>query len=382
MSTADPSPAIPPAPPPSPRLISLDAYRGLIMLTLLCSAVFNRNLAGLEGWGWLVWNNEHSAWALDVIGYKGVRYWDLIQPSFMFMVGVAMPFSLAKRAAEGAPASRQFGHVLIRALNLILVGILLDHMGASKIQPGFIRVLQQIALGYIPASFIVGKSIRVQAVTAVVILVAYQLLWMFNPWNGPGGPWAKGNENIGSALDFQLRGQYYSGFYVGLNAIPSTATIIFGVMAGTLIQRRLPHMRTFLILLGSGLAATALGTWLSLWFPIIKIIWTPSWAIFAAGCTTLILSAFFLVIEVWGFRRWAFFLVVVGMNSIFAYCLPDLLTNTWQRLSGVWVSHVEDHWFGWAKDFPWRGVFDRGLFVLFAWLLLYFMWRRRIFLKC
>jgi heparan-alpha-glucosaminide N-acetyltransferase len=369
------SPPLPPATATAPvRLVCLDAYRGLIMLTLLFGGVF-QSLRNTPGWEWLALHNDHVAW-------EGCVYWDLIQPSFMFMVGVAMPFALAKRAAAGADWGQRFARVLIRALNLMLVGIVLDHFGSDKIQIGFIRVLQQIAIGYVLAFFVAEKSWRVQAITAGVILIGYNLLWMFNPWNGPGGPWAKGNENIGSVFDWWMLERHYSGYYVGLNAIPSTATIIFGVMAGSLIQKRLPHGHTLLILTGCGLAALALGWAVSPWLPLIKRIWTPSWTVYAAGATTLMLAAFYLVIEVWGLRRWAFPLVVVGMNSIAAYCLPGLFGNWWSRLTGAWVKFIGDNWIRFAPDSVWRPVFEKFLFVAFAWLVLYWLYRRRIFLKC
>ncbi|MDO8942252.1 MAG: DUF5009 domain-containing protein, partial [Desulfobacterales bacterium] len=113
------------------RLQSLDAYRGLIMFTLLCGALFH-SLKGHPLWNWLYLQNEHVAWA-------GCVYWDLIQPSFMFMVGVAMPFAFARRAALGDSRGKQFRHMLMRAFNLILIGILLDHFGRDKVQISFIR---------------------------------------------------------------------------------------------------------------------------------------------------------------------------------------------------------------------------------------------------
>src|SRR5690606_14780164 len=124
--SAVPSTAAVPVRPP--RLQSLDAYRGLIMLTLLCGGIF----ASLEGhslWHWLAVQNEHVAW-------EGAVYWDLIQPAFMFMVGVAMPFAFAVRTARADSWGLQFGHVLRRAGMLILIGILLDHIGADTIQIG------------------------------------------------------------------------------------------------------------------------------------------------------------------------------------------------------------------------------------------------------
>jgi predicted acyltransferase len=350
------------------RLQSLDAYRGLIMFTLLCGGIF-QSLKDTPGWTWLAHQNEHVEWA-------GCVYWDLIQPSFMFMVGVAMPFAFARREALGDAWPQRLRHALIRAFNLLAIGIILDHFGADKIQIGIIRVLQQIAIGYVIAFFVVGRGLRVQGITAAAILIGYQLLWMFNPWNGPGGPWAMGNENIGSAFDRWMIGRNYSGYYVGLNAIPASVTIILGVMAGTLIQATTDLRRTSRILLVAGFAGIAFGLAVSPWFPLIKRIWTPSFAVFAAGCTTLMLLCFYWTIEVLGWRRWSFPLVVVGMNSIAAYVLGGSF--------GGWFRSATTAWVGWLKEplgEAWWLVFQRGLFALAAWAVLYWLWRRKIFFK-
>ncbi|HMJ66148.1 MAG TPA: hypothetical protein VK615_12460, partial [Candidatus Binatia bacterium] len=326
------------------------------------------SLKGHPMWNWLYVQNEHVPWA-------GCVYWDLIQPSFMFMVGVAMPFALVRRVVLGDSWTARFRHVLIRAFNLFAIGVLLDNFGAEKWSIGYMRVLQQIAIGYVFAFFVVGKSFRIQGLVALAILVGYNLLWMFNPWNGPGGPWVRGNTNIGSAFDMWLLGRNYTGYYVGMNAIPSTATIIFGVMAGEVIVKRLPARKTMLILLIAGLSGMAAGLAVSPWLPLIKRIWTPSFAVFAAGCTTLILLFFYWSIEVMGWRKWAFPLVVVGMNSIAAYVLGNAF--------GGWFRSASNGWISWLKG-PmgvWYAVFQHALFAAAAWGVLYWLYRRKIFFK-
>jgi len=289
-----------------------------------------------------------------------------------------MPFALKRRAELGESWAWRFLHVLSRAFNLALLGIILDNFGAAKFELGFIRVLQQIAIGYVGAYFVVGRSFRTQGLVAAAILVGYNLLWMLNPWNGPGGPWAQGNENIGSALDMWMLGRQYSGYYVGMNAIPSTATIIFGVMAGQLISKRLPAKQTMLILLAAGVGGIALGLAVSPWLPLIKRIWTPSFAVFAAGATTLMLLCFYTVIEVVGLRRWAFPLAVVGMNSIAAYVLGGAFGGWFRSLSRPWlVMGGLNERLGEA----WYPVLEHALFALAAWWVLYWLYRRKIFFK-
>ena len=352
----------------SPRLVSLDAYRGLIMLTLLCGGIFH-SLAGRPLLGWLALHNEHVAW-------EGTVYWDLIQPAFMFMVGVAMPFAFAARARRGDTWARQAQHAVRRAALLVVIGVLLDHVGAGRVQIGFIRVLQQIAFGYLGAFLVLGRPVWAQALTVLLILVGYQLLWMFNPWNGPGGPWAQGNQNIGSAFDFWLLGRHYSYFYVGMNAIPSTATIILGVMAGQHVAASRDVGRTARDLALAGLIGIAAGLALGMWFPVVKRIWTPSFTVYSAGWTTLMLAAFYWAVEVRGWRRWTFPLVVVGTNSIAAYVIGNAFGGWFRNATNAWLALIAP-----TLGTTWTPVVQHALFAACAWAVLHWCYRRRIFFK-
>jgi predicted acyltransferase len=163
-----------------------------------------------------------------------------------------------------------------------------------------------------------------------------------------------------------------------MNAIPSTATIIFGAMAGQLILKRLPAKKTMLILLAAGVGGMALGLAVSPLLPLIKRIWTPSFAVFAAGATTLMLLTFYGVIEVVGLRRWAFPLAVVGMNSIAAYVLGGAFGGWFRSLSRPWLA------LGGLNERlgeAWYPVLEHALFALAAWCVLYWLYRRKIFFK-
>jgi len=366
--TSSPMPSSPADAARTPRVVSLDAYRGLIMLTLLCGGIFH-SLAGHPVWGWLARHNEHVAW-------EGLVYWDLIQPAFMFMVGVAMPFAFAARTRRGDSRGQQAVHALRRGAMLIVIGVLLDHVGADRVQIGFIRVLQQIAFGYVAAFLVLGRSLTTQGAAVVAILVGYQLVWMFNPWNGPGGPWAQGNENIGSAFDVWLLGRNYSYFYVGMNAIPSTAMIILGAMAGQVIHGSRDAGRTARTLVLAGLGGIALGLLLGTWFPIIKRIWTPSFTVYSAGWTTLMLAAFYWTVDVRGWRAWTFPLVVVGMNSIAAYVIGNAFGGWFRSATRAWLELASP-----LLGPVWLPVLQHAVFAACAWAVLYWCYRRRIFFK-
>lgn len=360
--------------PPAPtRLVSLDAYRGLVMLTLLFGNVFG-SLKGHPNWHWLYVQNEHVEW-------EGCSLWDLIQPAFMFIVGVAMPFAFAVRSAKGDSWVKQLLHVLMRAGMLILVGVALDNFGATTWSFGFIRVLQQMAFGYVVAFFVLGRPLWVQGVVAAVIFVGYTLFWVFNPWNGPHGPWAMTGENAGRAFDRWMLflsnpRRNYTGHYVGLNAIPEAANMIFGVMAGQTILRSKSPGRAVLALAAAGLVGIYVGFAASPAVPLVKRIWTPSFAVFSAGWTTLFLAGFYRAIDVMGSKWWTFPLVVVGTNSIAAYVMGQVFAGWFRSLTGAWVN--------WLADplgpllFP---IFQKVLFAAAAWLVLWWLYRRRIFFK-
>jgi heparan-alpha-glucosaminide N-acetyltransferase len=361
------------APPAPTRLVSLDAYRGLVMLTLLFGSVFHP-LKDHPVWHWLYLQNEHVEW-------EGCSLWDLIQPAFMFIVGVAMPFAFAVRSAKGDTWAKQLRHVIVRAGGLILVGVVLDNFGASTWTFGFIRVLQQIAFGYVLAFFVLGRPLWVQGLAAAFILVGYSLFWVFNPWNGPDGPWAMGGENAGRAFDRWMLGLWwpgrnYTGHYVGLNAIPEAANMIFGVMAGQWIANAKNPYPTAGLLALAGVAGITFGLAATPFVPLIKRIWTPSFAVFSAGWTTLALAGFYWFIDVFGYKKWTFPLVVVGMNSIAAYVMTGVFGNWFRSLTGAWLSIF-------AEPLGPIGlpIVSKLLFVTAAWLALRWLYRRRIIFK-
>lgn len=355
-------------PAPPTRLVSLDAYRGVVMLSLLFGSVFG-SLKNHPDWHWLYVQNEHVEW-------EGCSLWDLIQPAFMFIVGVAMPFAFAVRSAKGDSWGKQFLHVLIRAASLILVGVALDNFGATTWSFGFIRVLQQMAFGYVLAFFVLGRPLWVQGIVAVVILVGYTLFWMFNPWNGPGGPWAMDGANVGTVFDKWMLGRNYSGHYVGLNAIPESANMIFGVMAGQAIltAKRPSRVATRLALVG--LLGIVVGFALGPVVPLVKRIWTPSFAVYSAGWTTLFLAGFYWAIDVMGSKWWTYPLVVVGTNSIAAYVIGQLFGNWFRSLVGVWVNLMQP-----VLGSNGIAILHRVLFAAASWLVLWWLYRRRIFFK-
>src|SRR5688572_6424014 len=210
--------------PRTERLVSLDTYRGLIMLTLISHGFGFAALQSYPGWAWLAQQVEHAAWT-------GCTFWDLIQPAFTFMVGMAMPFAFARRREQGATTFDLFKHVAWRAVALIVLSNVLSNFGGGRPRPVFqlINVLCQIALGYMMCFFITRLRFKWQAVCAAGLLAGHWALFAAFP--GPEGPFSK-TGNIGAVIDLQLLGYNYSGYYTTLNFITNGVTILFGSWAG------------------------------------------------------------------------------------------------------------------------------------------------------
>jgi predicted acyltransferase len=331
------------------RLTSLDAYRGFIMLVMASGGLAFAKIAAESGfkdnpvWQFLGYQFDHVAW-------QGCSFWDLIQPSFMFMVGVAMPFSYASRLAKGDSYGRIFAHVLLRSLVLILLGVFLSSNGSRQTNFTFVNVLTQIGLGYAFVFLLLGRGLAVQLLATAAILGGYWYAFYQHPLPPPDfdyaavnashetfdGLFAHWNKNANFASDFDLwfmnlfprasRFEFNEGGYQTLNFIPSMATMLLGLMAGELLRGRRAPTTKLIWLLVAGVVCLALGLALDLTVcPSVKRIWTPSWALFSTGWTFLILAAFYWTIDLQGYRRWAFPLVVVGMNSIAIYCMSQLM---------------------------------------------------------
>ncbi|HEX5104460.1 MAG TPA: DUF5009 domain-containing protein [Pirellulaceae bacterium] len=436
-----------------PRLVSLDAYRGFVMLAMVSHSLglpavvrelANRHDQHLAFWQQLAYQFDHVQW-------PGCVFWDLIQPSFMFMVGAAMAFSCAARRAKGQSYWVLAVHAAWRSVALVLLGVFLR----TEIKPDpdggwpitnftFVDVVSQIGLGYFFLFLLWGRRQWVLMLAAVSILVSYWALFAAYPLPTPdfkyerwGVPedweylypetdfqahWNK-NSNPASAFDrwflnkFPQRDQevpggplpprrgsgfqFNPGGYATLNFIPSLATMIFGLMAGQMLlgpatylapRHELPHSQRdahvrssrekFGLLLLWGLAGLVIGYLLHISgvCPAVKRIWTPTWTIYSTGWTLIVLAGFYGIIELANFRWWAFPLAVVGMNSIAIYCL-DKLTTPWI------VARLKVHFGG--DIFSLWGLVDsayaplvQSLFVMaILWLVMYWLYRRKIFLK-
>jgi predicted acyltransferase len=384
------------------RLLSLDAYRGAIMLLMASSglglAEVARQFPASSVWQFLGHHADHAEWA-------GCTLWDLIQPAFMFMVGVALPWSLANRRARGASFGRMLGHALWRSLVLVLLAVFLSSVGDRQTDWVFANVLAQIGLGY-PFLFLLAfTKPRIQWTAALGILLAYWLLFCLYPlppatfdWAGVGiGPdwprlsgfaahWEK-NANAAAAFDQwflnlfprQQPFVFNSGGYQTLNFVPSLVTMIFGLLTGQLLRSKRSLTQKLTRLLGFGLAGVLLGQVIALagLCPIVKRIWTPSWTLYSGGWVVLLLAGFVALIDWRGWKRWAFPLIVAGLNPITLYFM-------WQLLVEFVIETIQRH-FG-QHVFETLGavyapILEHLAVLAVFWLVLLWMYRRKIFLR-
>jgi heparan-alpha-glucosaminide N-acetyltransferase len=372
---------------------ALDAYRGFVMFLMMAEVLRLSRVAAEYPGNWLLaslaWNQTHVAWA-------GCSLHDLIQPSFSFLVGAALPYSIGARLAKGGTLGVMFRHALWRSLILVALGIFLRSTHSPITNFTFEDTLTQIGLGY-PILFLLGfASPRWQWSALGFIVVGYWLAWALYPVQSPaaGMPpdwfhytgfaahWNK-NVNLGSDFDVWFLNLFprvkpfvfNDGGYLTLSFIPTLGTMVLGLIAGRWLKdgelkSGVPYRRFFI----AGAVGLALGAALhfSGFCPVVKRIWTPSWVLFSGGACFLLLSLFCRI----GSRRWVFPLIVIGMNSIAAY----LIAHLWD---GFFTSSLKIH-FGWLLDAlsPGGALLITGPFVLTCfWLTLYWMYKRKLFLR-
>jgi predicted acyltransferase len=360
---------VPAEPAPSPkstapdRLVSLDAFRGFIMTLLAAHGFGLATLAGDPNWDWLGRQFEHVQW-------EGMMFWDLIQPSFMFMVGLAMPFAFAARARRGGEES-VWRHAAYRALMLIVISNVIMSISAGRLHFQLINVLAQIGFTYFICYFLMKLPFKSQAVAAALIMAGYTALFVAFP--GSGGPYSMG-DNVGERVDQFFFGRGNPGHWANINFIPSTFVTLLGVWCGYVMIEKNSHARRMKILAGGAAALFALGYGLSPFIPIIKRIHTTAFTFASLGWVLLMLLGFYWLVEVKGYRRLTFPLVVVGMNSIFIYCLDILMENWIDRAVGVFTGGYEML----GKLAP---IAQATAVFLVMWYFCYWLYKRRIFIK-
>lgn len=395
--------------PPATRLQSIDAYRGLVMFAIASYGLgihaAAKNFPDCAVWRFLEHQTEHVPWV-------GCVPWDMIQPSFMFLVGVAMAFSCAKRHRRGDSYGSMFGHAVVRSIVLVALGVLLASNWSKQTVFEFPNVLAQIGLGYTFVFLLWNRNAWVQFGVAMGVLVAYWGWFALYPLPAPGfdyasvgipddwlhlngfaGHWGK-NTNPAAAFDVWFLNLFpraepfvfNRGGYQTLNFVPSIATMTFGLMVGELLRSKRRGWVKVLVLASVGLLGLLVGWALDLYdiCPVVKRIWTPSWAIYSTGWTCLLLATFYTAMDLWSgsllsrAARWLTFpLMVFGANSILVYMMGQLARGWTRSTLEIHLGPDYTEVFGTA----YAPMVEASCVVLVFWLFCYWLYRQKIFLR-
>ncbi|MBE3111822.1 MAG: DUF5009 domain-containing protein [Acidobacteria bacterium] len=356
------------------RFLSLDFFRGLTMFlligesTLLYEHLRDPGLAGtiLHAIGTQL---DHHPWA-------GLRFWDLVQPFFMFIVGVALAFSVAKREERGESRAETTRHAVVRAFVLLFLGWALYCIGPGRITFRFQNVLAQLGVTYAIAYFLMRRRPRTQIAWsfAFIILteVIYRVFWVPG-YDQPFVP----DHNFGSWVDMLISGELSSGHWVAFNAIPTTAHTIWGVLAGQWLMSGRTPRKKIALLAGLGAAGVAAGFALTAVSPMIKRICTSSFVVASGGFCLLALAFSYWLIDVRKFRKWAVFLNIVGMNSLFIYLFTESGGTSWvTRLVQPFTMGL----LGWTGALSGAIVTSLAAWAV-LWSMCYWLYRRKILIR-
>ena len=356
------------------RLLALDVFRGLTMFLLIGESthLYSHLVApALQGSfiHALGTQFDHHPW-------NGLRFWDLIQPFFMFIVGVALPFSVANRESRGESRGRIVRHAFLRAFILLLLGWALYCVEPGRITFRFQNVLAQLSVTYLIAFAMMRRKPRTQIIFTFGLLVLTECLYRFFPVAGFNQPFVP-DHNFGSWVDMFISGELSSGHWVSFNAIPTTAHTMWGVLAGQwLIGNQSPKKKIGILAL-AGFVGVALGFALNPVTPIIKRICTSSFVIASGGWCLLVLAFFYWLVDVKRVRKGMLFLSIVGMNSLFIYLVAESGGTQWiLRLVRPFTIGL----FSWTGELPAQIIASFAAWAV-LWSICLWLYRRKILIK-
>lgn len=363
----------------SERLLSLDFFRGITMFLLvtegteLWSVLIQEPVAGTFLESFFIQFHHHE--------WNGLHFWDLIQPFFMFIVGVAMPFSYQKRLAHGASHKQVTKHIIQRSVLLLAFGVGLHCVYSHKLVWELWNVLSQLSVTILIAYFLMRYKWMTQLAVSIGLLLLTEFMYRSFPLDGYNQPFVK-DHNFGSWMDMVLMGKINNGGgWVAINCIPTAAHTIWGVVAGQWLQSRVDWKSKLkkLILVGAVfLVAGYLLDWLSI-TPIIKRISTSSFVLASGGLALLALAFSYWLIDVKQKKNWIFPFVVVGTNPIFIYLFFNTVGYQWFNGFVAIFTHGILAWFQ-APHFLIELLTSLAILTL-EWYMLYYLHRKRIFFR-
>jgi predicted acyltransferase len=362
----------------SQRLLSLDFFRGITMFLLvaegthLWSVLVHDPIAGTIFEPFFQQFHHHP--------WNGLRFWDLVQPFFMFIVGVAMPFSYANRIKKGDERSKITRHIIQRCFILLAFGVGLHCGYKRELVWELWNVLSQLSMTILIAYFLMRYKWFTQILVSIGLLLFTEISFRTFGVEGFDQPFVKG-QNFGSWMDMLLMGKTSGGGWLAINFIPTAAHTIWGVVAGQLLMSGKSETQKVKILAFSGaiiLFAGYLLDWTSI-TPIIKRICTSSFVLASGGWTLLVLTLSYWIIDVKKINKWVFPFIIFGTNAIFIYMFFNTVGGQWfNNFVAIFTNGILS-WFN-ASEFIMNLVASLTILGL-EWLLCYYLYKRKIFFR-
>ena len=356
------------------RLVSLDALRGFDMFWIIGGTAI------LMGLGKVIHRPFFGKFLeqFDHVPWRGLHFYDLIWPLFMFIMGAAIPLSVAKRRAKGESDRTLLLHALRRAMVMFCLGtvtqgnlLLFDW---NRFRPCY-SVLHGLAAGYLIATLVAVKvKPRWHAPTIAAFLLVYWALVMLVPVPGVGAGVLTPRGNLPTYVDQLVLGHLHYGENTWfLSYLGFGASVLLGVLAGRVLMSECSPGRKLCRLLIMGVGSLLVGLAWSLLFPVIKLMWTSSYVLISGGLSFLILALFYWTIDVLGYKKWAFGFVVIGMNSIAVYVATEVFD--FRSVGNVFVGHLL------PRVGQWDSLVEATTAFLIIWLILYWMYRKKEFIR-
>lgn len=356
------------------RLLSLDFYRGLTMFLLIAefSHLFNYLMARPFR-GTIIYEIGKQ---LHHVRWEGLHFWDLIQPFFMFIVGVAMPLSFSKRMAKGDSYGKLSKHVFQRAFLMLFFGWALSCIGAGEVVWKFQNVLSQLAVTYLLAFLVIRKAPVIQIGFSILLILISESLYRFFPLEGYNNAWVAG-ENFGAWFNILIAGSEDGGHWAMFNAIPTAAHTIWGVLAGQLLMGKSSANKKLLILMGTGILGLVIGFGLSPFTPIIKRIATSTFVFASGGWALVALAVCYWLIDVKKYLRKVLFFAVVGMNPLSIYLFAHV--GGANLIKSIFLP-FSNAIFGWTGELG-ANIILSVIVLFMLWYICYWMYKRKIFIR-
>lgn len=362
---------------PNGRLLSLDVMRGIIMLLLA-----GESCRVYEAFHHLQWGSIFNGFVNQFFHHPwhGLRFWDLVQPAFMFMAGAAMYIAVTRKRSKGVSERDNFRHIAVRSLKLFLLGTGLHCIYAGELVWELWNVLTQLSFTTLVAYFLINKSFSKQIGVAIGMIVLNDVLYRTVLIPGFDQPFTQGH-NFGAYVDTLLMGKINSDGWVAFNCIPTAAHTILGVTAGKLLMSPRTNAAKIKALIIAGLIALLLGysADLSGLSPIIKRISTGGFVLVSLGWVTLILAALYWWIDIKDHQKYTWIPVVVGMNSIFIYMFFETVGMQWLNGAvGIFVNGFLDFLYTPASL---QAIASALAVLALEWYICYWLYQKKIFFK-